>query len=124
MRHLLIYMTCLLCTCGLLLCMALFSCKKFVDVALPVDKVTSEALFQTDETAASAVRGLYTQMMPVVLFYSSGGTTVYTGLMSDELNLTNSANATELEFASNNLSATNRVVSSNFWIWAYKIIYQ
>jgi starch-binding outer membrane protein, SusD/RagB family len=124
MRHLLTYMTCLLCTCGLLLCLAMFSCKKFVDVPLPVDKVTSEALFQTDEAAASAIRGLYTQMMPVVLFYSSGGTTIYTGLMSDELNLTNAANATEMEFASNNLSAANRIVSSNFWIWSYKIIYQ
>lgn len=117
-------MTCLLCSCGLLLCLAMFSCKKFVDVPLPVDKITSEALFQTDEAAASAVRGLYTQMMPVVLFYASGGTTVYTGLMSDELNLTNTANATEMEFAANNLSAANRIVSSNFWIWTYKIIYQ
>ena len=108
----------------LLICVTGLSCKKFVTVDLPVDKVTAETVFSNEETATSAVVGIYSQMMPTIPFYSCGGTTIYAGLSADEFQLTNATNAEDVEFEQNKLSVANSTLSFNFWQRAYKIIYQ
>lgn len=104
--------------------LVLSSCKKFIEVELPIDKITSATVFSSDETASAAVDGIYSQMMPVSLFYSSGATTIYGGLSADELMLTNATVAEQAEFESNTLRPDNNIVWSAFWQRAYKLIYQ
>jgi hypothetical protein len=100
------------------------SCKKFITVDLPIDKVTSATVFASDESATAAVLGVYSGMMSTSLFYGSGGTTVYTGLASDELYLTNTTIPAQTEFYANALSPSNSVLASDFWLRAYRYIYQ
>jgi len=104
--------------------LATSSCKKFIEVDPPIDKVTAGTVFQNDETAAAAVNGIYSQMMATSLFYSSGGVTVYAGLSADELFLTNNTVAEQAEFEANTLSPANGILWSDFWLRAYKMIYQ
>ena len=109
---------------GALLCILCISCKKSVAVDLPIDKITSDRVFENDQTAIGAVSGIYSQMMPTVLFYSSGGTSIYAGLAADELYITNATNPNEMQFAENSLSASNGIIQTNFWYWSYKMNYQ
>jgi hypothetical protein len=99
------------------------SCKKFVDVDPPIDKLSSEIVFKDPETANSAVRGIYASMMKTYPDITSGGITLYTGLSSDELYNANKSSLTLSEFTSNALSASNSVVGYDFWYKGYKIIY-
>lgn len=100
------------------------SCKKFIEVDPPVDKITSELVFTDDKTATSAVLGTYTQMMITLPVISSGGVTIYTGLSSDELYNTNISDPNITEFTNNAISPSNGVSASDFWLKGYNIIYQ
>jgi hypothetical protein len=102
----------------------LLSCNKLVDVPLPIDKVTVDNLFQTDQTATSAVLGTYAQMMSPTINFSSGAITVYAGLSSDELSSTSTTATDDNEFANNAISTTNGTIKSRFWARPYVYIYQ
>jgi starch-binding outer membrane protein, SusD/RagB family len=124
MKHSHIYLVHLLLTCLLLVCTALFSCRRWVEIDMPIDKITAAKTFSSNETATAAVLGLYSQMMPTLPFFSCGGTSIYAGLSSDELLLTSTTSTEETEFQQNKLSASNGTISLNFWQRAYKLIYQ
>lgn len=100
------------------------SCKKFLAVDLPVSTITSESVFANEQTATAAVTGIYSQMMPTSLFYSSGGTSIYAGLLADELFVTNQNNANDIQFYENSLLVSNGILRTNFWNWIYKMNYQ
>jgi hypothetical protein len=100
------------------------SCNKLVDVPLPNDKVTIATLFQTDAAATSAVLGIYSQMMSPYLNLTSGATTIYTGLSSDELISTSATETAEQEFADNAISVGNNAIATRFWARPYVSIYQ
>lgn len=124
MRHQ-TYIINLACSCILLVLLFVFvSCRKSLQVSGPINQITSDNVFANDETATAAVTGLYSQMQPTLLFFSCGGTTVYTGLMADEFYKTNTINNEEMEFEQNELKATNSIVFQNFWLRAYQHIYQ
>jgi hypothetical protein len=101
----------------------LASCTKFTEADPPVDQITSGAVYATAGTATAALLGVYSDMMSTSLYVTSGATTVYGGLSSDEL-LPTSTSATEpLEFYGNALTAGNTAVQ-NLWLRSYRHIYQ
>ncbi|MCH5685582.1 RagB/SusD family nutrient uptake outer membrane protein [Niabella sp. W65] len=100
------------------------SCNKFLEVGTPQDRMVAEDVFNNDETATSAVLGIYSQYMGTSLWYSSGGVTVFTGLSSDEFYNTNVSNSSYNELRTNSLTPLNGVLDFNIWDRAYKNIYQ
>lgn len=97
-------------------------CKKFVDIDAPIDKINTTVAFENDESAKSAVLGIYSQMMITTPMIGSGGVTIYTGLSSDELDYTGTTAAIS-EFRNNSLTTSNTYVSNDFWQRAYSYIY-
>ncbi|MCY1662577.1 RagB/SusD family nutrient uptake outer membrane protein [Chryseobacterium sp. SL1] len=102
---------------------AINSCKKAVDVDLPINKITSPNVFADDKTATAAVLGLYSKMAATAGTFSNGTTSIYLGLASDELKYMGTASEI-LAFNTNIISADNGLLYSNFWTDPYKIIYQ
>ena len=101
--------------------MLLGSCRKLIEVKLPVNQITSEAVFKSDATATAAMLGVYTDMMSSPEQYSSGYLTYYGGLCADEL-LPYFPGAKD-EFAGNNISPANDALLYGFWQPAYRHIY-
>ncbi len=94
-------------------------CKKFVDAGLPENKLTTEKVFTSNETAISAMTAIYSQLINEAFPYKISQ---LTGLCSDELtNFSNSEIC--VQPYTNNLqpysSPTNLI-----WTLAYKLIYQ
>lgn len=99
------------------------SCNKFVKIDLPPDQIESEIVFSDQETATSAIVGLYSEMVRTSLTLTNGGMTLYPGLSADEISNT-SANQIYDAFSGNELASDNRTVATNFWDNAYRNIYQ
>lgn len=99
------------------------SCKKMIDISDPLDTITDEKIFNSDEQANQTIGGLYSQML-VEDSFSFGYTGVYGGLAADELTLSNEVDfAEEYEMFRNNILPTNGKAEARLWISAYKIIY-
>jgi hypothetical protein len=119
------YIINLICSCLLIVVLFFFiSCRKTLKVPGPIDQITINNVFANDETATAAVTGIYSQMQPTLLFFSCGGTTIYAGLLSDEMYKSNTNDNEEMEFERNELKATNNIVFQGFWLRAYQHIYQ
>lgn len=98
------------------------SCEKFLDVKEPIDKVVSTTVFSNDESARSAVLGIYGRMMENLFYSFNGSISVYTGLSSDEI--TNSIpDVDNDQFTANSLNSNNYVVKSQFWDALYNYVY-
>ncbi len=106
----------------LIILIFLSSCKKFLSIPPPQTQAQTQQIFENDQAAVSALTGLYNQMLTSNLWITNGGLTVYTGLSADEL-INTSADANADGFAKNTLLPGNTVLSSNFWIPAYRVIY-
>jgi len=98
-----------------------YSCKKFVDIKPPETQIETSQIFEDDQSATSAIAGLYKRLLTNNLLICNAGMTVFPGLSADELVNTNAG--TDDEFRTNNLSVTNGIVSGNLWQAAYKNIY-
>lgn len=98
------------------------SCEDFLEVEIPNHKITSNTVFKSDETARSAMQGIYNQLFNSS--FASGGiqsVTFLSGVSADNFQLT--TNIQEIrEFGENTISTDN---SSNLGLWsgAYNIIY-
>lgn len=99
------------------------SCKKFLSIPPPQTETQANQIFENDEAAVSATTGLYNQMLTSNLWLANGGVTVYSGLSADELLNTSSGIAVD-GFTANALLPGNDILAANFWIPAYKTIYQ
>src|ERR1700754_1088195 len=98
----------------------LTSCKKFIDAGIPMTEIASEAVFTTDASATSAIRGVYSLMMTNQSFCNAE-LERYTGLISDEL--TNfSSNAEQQQFFFASLVPVNSIVYNAFWKQPYLYI--
>jgi hypothetical protein len=108
----------------LAICMSFVtSCKKFVDIPPPETQAESSAIFSSDQTATSAVVGLYHQAVASNFTFFNAALTIYPGLAADEL--TNPAANTDYDaFRTNALMADNATVNSKFWSAPYRYIYQ
>lgn len=95
----------------------------FIEIPVPTDRLVSNTLFENEVTANTAILSLYSKLVFVGIPFSNGGTTILTGLASDELNVTQPTND-YLQFQTNQLTSNNGVVTVNFWQRAYEVIYQ
>ncbi|MBI6116837.1 RagB/SusD family nutrient uptake outer membrane protein [Salegentibacter maritimus] len=99
------------------------SCEEFLEVDAPENKIVSEAVFNSDETAASAMSGIYNELFRAAF---SGGwensVTVLSGLSSDNLKTIRENDLNLREYSENNIQPNN---SRNLALWssAYSIIY-
>lgn len=106
---------------SLIFCTILFSCKKYLEIPAPENEVITKTVFTNDESALSAVSGLYSQMLSANNSFANGGMSLYAGLSADDI--INTSVSTEVDqFASNSLLSTNSIVD-NLWQRAYKHIY-
>lgn len=97
------------------------SCEDFVDIDPPPTEIFTETVFNSDETALAAMRGVYTQMIEGGM--ASGdlsSISVLGGLSSDEL--LDFGGGERLSFNSNNLDPLTAQVLS-IWSQAYELIY-
>lgn len=107
----------------LLLLLIFSSCKKFIEIPLPVNQTATTTIFTDAQTATSAVNGLYSSMMSRNFNILNSGITLYPGLSADELkNMVSDALISS--FAENNLNSNNEVIEFNLWKKTYALIYQ
>jgi starch-binding outer membrane protein, SusD/RagB family len=113
----------------ILYCLAAFSlfgfisCKKLIEVAPPVDQLTTKTVFSNDSTAVAAVRGIYSDIMRLNNYIGNGGISLYCGLSADELATTRSISTYDA-FLTNSLLPNNYTVGPYFWQKGYFHIYQ
>ncbi|MHB8207637.1 RagB/SusD family nutrient uptake outer membrane protein [Mucilaginibacter sp.] len=108
----------------ILLLLNLSACKKLAEVNAPPNLLTSNEVFNNDQTATSAVLGIYAKMMAGGTNITNSAASAYTGLSSDELRYIPVTNANITQFFSNDILSTNSIISSNFWNFGYQTIYQ
>jgi hypothetical protein len=100
------------------------SCKKFVEVGPPDNKVVSAGIFTSDATATAAIIGIYANMSNVG--FGSGSkysVSSLAGLSADELTNFNSTDVDQVQFYKNGITATNSYLTNNLWSEAYQYIY-
>ncbi|MDX3914536.1 MULTISPECIES: RagB/SusD family nutrient uptake outer membrane protein [Olivibacter] len=98
------------------------SCSSFVDIPLPENEILTERIFENEETARTAMAGVYSQIMGANLHLASGGLSVYMGLAADEL-LNTAPNTVADAFAQNALTSNLSTIGANFWNSSYNLIY-
>ncbi|PWV47066.1 RagB/SusD family nutrient uptake outer membrane protein [Chitinophaga sp. S165] len=101
-----------------------YSCKKFLTVKVPENRLTNPMVFANDSTATAALVGIYAAMSSQRLNFPSGdqSITLLTGLNADELD--NYSGMSEIkEFYANDISPTN-TINWNIWRQLYVSIYQ
>jgi hypothetical protein len=102
-----------------------YGCKKLVEIDPPQKSIDNTGEFGSDAQAETAMAGLYSQMMTNTgaLVYSNGGTTIAAGLSSDELVVTQGAQAIyDYQFQRNRLQVSNMTVQ-NIWTNIYQNTY-
>ena len=102
--------------------LGLSSCKKFVEVPLPVDQLTLDFVFSNDNSALQALNGIYSQMIENDQQFCSGYTTLFTGMYADDLYYYTSGYRDE--FVNDHITLVNQgLIESAFWTPCYKYIY-
>lgn len=101
----------------------LASCTKFVDIPPSSQLIVEEDLFSDENSALSALNGVYTQMRNSNLAYSNSGLTMFTALSADEL-FRSAPNETYDVFYHNSIPADDPSINSHFWKGPYNIIYR
>lgn len=100
-----------------------FSCEEMVIPDAPTDKLIRQEVFSNDQTAISAMDGIYNELYRAG--FSSGSrssVTVLGGLSSDNVQYFNSVNLDMKEFQDHEILPTNPV-NLELWTSAYNIIY-
>lgn len=99
-------------------------CEDFIEVDIPADKLTTTIVFDSDETARSAMRGVYNELFRSISFSNGGhnSVTALAGLSADELLTVNVTDLTYREFEENEIQPNN---PNNLSLWnsAYNAIY-
>lgn len=104
------------------LCICTSSCKKFVTVDPPRNQISGEKAFDNEASAFAVLTGIYSEMIRSNAQFSSGYTTLFTGMAADELYYYSSNNNDE--FTANQISQANHgLLALSFWQPAYKYIY-
>ncbi|WP_300439154.1 RagB/SusD family nutrient uptake outer membrane protein [Christiangramia sp.] len=99
------------------------SCEDFVEIDAPNDKLIRDEVFGSEETAKSALNGIYNQLF--LTAFSNGARnsiSVLSGLSGDNLENINTTNIFRMQFQENELTPDN---PDNLDIWnsAYNMIY-
>lgn len=107
---------------GLCILCTFESCEPFVEVDVPNDRITGTTVFSDDQTALSALNGLYSQLFNTS--FAAGGNrsvTFLSGLSGDNFTMT-SVTAEMVEFADNEIFPSNSF-NLDLWSGAYNTIY-
>jgi len=99
-----------------------FSCESYVDINVPNDRITGETVFTENQTAISALEGLYSQLFNTS--FAAGGNrsvTFLSGLSSDNFEVTSPIQEME-EFSKHEIFPSNNY-NFDLWSGAYKTIY-
>lgn len=107
----------------LLIICCVTSCEELVEIDAPNHQITSEVVFNDEQTARSAMQGIYNELFNTS--FSNGGTrsvSVVTGLSADELKSLRPTDRSYMDFYENEIQPTN-ARNLNLWSSAYKIIY-
>lgn len=106
------------------MCCFLASCKKSIEIAPPSNEATSSVIFSNEQTALSAVMGLYYQMSTNGVTFFDGGLSIFPALSADEI-LNTTVSATYDPFSKNLIPSDETTTNLNrLWKWAFAIIYQ
>lgn len=100
------------------------SCKKFVEVDLPVNRLVREKVFQDDRTANAAMLDLYGKYRSAG--FSGGGIngiSMITALSSDELTYLNNLGENPFVSINENAVLTTNKATGEIWNYAYQFIY-
>lgn len=97
------------------------ACQKFVDVGAPINNLISESVFESDETATSAMTGIYAKMLDNVN-QTPLAITWYCGLAADELN-TSYTNLSHQQLYTN-YQIPETALTNRFWNGGYYFIYR
>lgn len=100
-----------------------FSCEDLVSIDAPSDKLVRTVVFSNDQTAISAMNGIYNELY--LADFSSGSrssVTVLAGLSSDNVMNISSTNLNMMEFQDHEIAPTN-LGNLELWSSAYNIIY-
>lgn len=99
-------------------------CDSFVEVELPNNQLTGEAVFVNVTTANAAVVNIYARMRDRgMLSGNTAGLSMTLGNYADELDFYGAVTSPNFFFNSNSLVAANSTVS-DYWVNAYNQIYQ
>lgn len=114
---------CLVLTLGMV--MTFSSCKKFIEVDVPIDQVSSDKAFLNDATALSSVLGLYanTNLLPTSGSLENsllGTATALGGMAADDIYLSSSTYLDQ--FKTNTIPPASNYVN-NPWNNAYAVIF-
>lgn len=107
---------------SLLLVISTPGCEKFVDVGTPKTQVTTTTVYSSDQTAISAISGIYSRMVSNRVFAGGGdgSITMLAGLSSDELI---GYFEGRIAFEQNAIAPNTSFVKSGLWQPAYQSIY-
>lgn len=106
---------------GFIVCLS--SCKDFIEVKQPINRITGDAVFQEDGTAIAAINGCYARLTTSSLYFANGGLSVFLGMYADDIT-TNLTVTNYRDFANSTLTASNSLISTNIWRNCYETIYQ
>src|SRR5690606_24169533 len=98
------------------------SCEKFLDIDSPVQEITTDDVFSSDQTAEAAVVGLYSRMTATNNRAMNGFFSLYVGLAADEIWNT-APNSTFDLFRTNAILSTTSVIITSGWTPLYNYIY-
>ncbi|MGC1631573.1 MAG: RagB/SusD family nutrient uptake outer membrane protein [Gelidibacter sp.] len=99
------------------------SCENLVSIEVPSDKIVRSQIFDNEQTAISALTGIYNQLYQSSFSNGSRNSiTVLAGLSSDNIRNINTSNLERMEFEEHQINPDN---SYNLELWssAYNIIY-
>lgn len=100
------------------------ACRKFTDVAEPVDSITTKINFEDEATATASLMGIYNALNAQAPSFGNGIIALYTGLAADELNYFDATDLAVAPFQFNNLRPDNPSLLTDFWTPAYTAIYR
>lgn len=101
----------------------LLSCSELVEIDPPKNQITPTQIFGNDQSASSAITGIYSRMRSVG--FSSGNSrsiSFLMGLSSDEL-INYQVTPDYVQFFTNELSPTNGLIKLYLWNEVYQYIY-
>ncbi|MBB5439390.1 hypothetical protein HDC92_003083 [Pedobacter sp. AK017] len=111
---------------GLIVLLVIHSgCNKLVEIDPPVDTITTEQVFADDNNAIAAVTGIYSKLAGKNEPFSTanGGTSIVTGLSSDELAIFSSAQSLMVIYRNELVERGPHVQIDGLWRRTYEYIF-
>jgi starch-binding outer membrane protein, SusD/RagB family len=101
------------------------ACRKLITVPAPTTELVTSSAFKNDQSAESALTGIYSKMMESSTNPFSGGSSAIgplCGLAADELQ-NYSSNSTQTQFYENSILASNTFIATSLWGKTYQYIF-